>query len=472
MLLPCPHCRKQFRLLPEQIRSENATIQCPACEGLFRLNFTTEDQGVHAGPPRPRETLEESAPLDSRFRGNDGADVHGTDNEHLPLNDTQARDTQDTRASLGIYPKLARLARDNRSRPRFLMFWAVAPACFVFLALTGIFLPGHWLSSDDAGLSSSRAGITTEESHLSALHTPTSQAKNPIAQAFWSPTHSQAKDPCEVLCRFQQTLLETEDQDPCQLYPLWITYLILETAPKPACPVEPTFARAMAAVQGNTLCAPGYAFLSEYYLDRRLIERSQSFLDEALRLAPNDPWVKLVEAVFYEEAYYDDRKAIQILEELNREHPSSPLASYLLAKIYIRGEDYGKGNASFQSLKEDAKGQIAFWRIRRALSSLEKTGDLSEEKAESLLAMSRAFTTLEDFPMAEHLYRWVLRDMPDKLPKEEQTAAYCELGQLYETRGDRRSAYDAYRDALDIDPEFHDARERIGHLFPSQENQS
>jgi cytochrome c-type biogenesis protein CcmH/NrfG len=267
-------------------------------------------------------------------------------------------------------------------------------------------------------------------------------------------------------------LLDEDEPDPCRLYHLWITYLILETAPKPACQVEPTFVRATDAIQSNALCPPGYAFLSAYYLDRRLIERSQSFLDEALRLAPDDTWVKLVEAVFHEEAYYDDPKAIQVLEELTQKHPSFPLAHYLLGRLYIRREDYGKGNASFQSLKKDVKGQVAFWRIRRGLSSLEKTGDSGQEKAENLLAMSRAFTTLKDFPMAEHLYRWILREMPDRLAKEEQLAAYCELGQLYETRGDRRSAYDAYRDALDIDPEFQDAHERIRHLFPDQANQS
>jgi predicted Zn finger-like uncharacterized protein len=431
MLLPCPHCRKQFRLLPEQIHAESATIKCPACSGLFRLNLTPQNE----------------APMDSRFRGND----------------------EDTRASLGIYPRLTKLARDKRSTPRFLMFWVLVPACFVFLTLTGIFLPGHWLSTEDLGLSSLHPQINAEEPPTTS---DSSQTNDPIALAFWSPTHSDAKDPCEVMRRSEQTLLETRDQDPCQLYPLWITYLILETAPTPACQVEPTFVRAMDAIQSNTLCGPGYAFLSEYYLDRRLIERAQSFLDEALRLAPNDPWVKLVEAVLHEEAYFEDPKAIQILEELRQQYPSFPLAHYLLGRLYIRREDFGKGNASFQSLKEDVKGQVAFWRIRRALSSLEKAGDSNQEKAESLLAMSRAFTTLKDFPMAEHLYRWVLREMPDSLPKKEQLAAYCELGQLYEARGDRRSAYDAYRDALDIDPEFQDARERIGRLFPDLANSS
>jgi len=423
--------------------------------------------------------------MDSRLRGNH--------NECLSLRDAQTSDPQGTGASVRIHRTLAKLARDNRSTPRFLMFWAIVPACFVFLSLTGICLPGHWPSTEDSGPSSSRPQINAEGPYVSSvssqpetsgddknldqgagygLRTLTSRTKNPIAHAFWSPAHLDAKDPCDVLDRSQEELLDEDEPDPCQHYPLWISYLILETAPRPACQVEPTFVRAMDAIQDNTLCGPGYAFLSAYYLDRRFIERSQSYLDEALRVAPDDPWVKLVEAAFHEEAYYDDPKAIQILEELTRQHLSFPLAHYLLGRMYIRREDYGKGKASFQSLKEDVKGQVAFWRIRRALSLLEKTADSSQEKAESFLAMSRAFTTLKDFPMAEHLYRWVLRDMPDKLPKEEQLAAYCELGQLYETRGDRRSAYDAYRDALDVDPEFQDARERIGDLFPDQANPS
>jgi len=68
--------------------------------------------------------------------------------------------------------------------------------------------------------------------------------------------------------------------------------------------------------------------------------------------------------------------------------------------------------------------------------------------------------------MAQDLYRWVLEEMPDRLPKDERMAAYCELGRIYENRGDNSSAYDSYRNALEIDPAFPAAREGIKDPLP------
>ena len=300
---------------------------------------------------------------------------------------------------------------------------------------------------------------------------PSGQPKNPIARAFWAP-NSDPKTACDTLHLSQTELCETEDQDTCQVYPLWIAYLILETAPVPVCELEPTFSLAADALQRETLCGPGHAFLCTYYLKRRLLDRSQSFLNQALRQAPDDPWVKLVEAVFYEQAYYDDQRTISILAGLSRQHPSFSLVGYILGKAYIREEEYTEANAAFESLKEDATGQIAFWRIRRALSSLEQTADQGEGKAEAILTLSRAFTALKDYPMAQDLYRWVLEEMPGNLPKAERMAAHCELGRIYENRGDSSSAYDSYRNALEIDPEFPAARAGIKGLLPDQVDRS
>ena len=300
---------------------------------------------------------------------------------------------------------------------------------------------------------------------------PSGQPENPIARAFWTST-SDPKAPCDTLLRSQAELSETEDQDTCQIYPLWIAYLILETAQAPVCDLEPTFSLAADALQRETLCGPGHAFLCTYYLKKGLLDRSQSFLDHALRQAPDDPWVRLVEAVFYEQAYYDDQRAISILAGLSRQHPSFSLVRYILGKAYIREEEYREANRAFESLKEDATGQIAFWRIRRALSSLEQTADQGEENAEAILTLSRAFTALKDYPMAQDLYRWVLEEMPGRLPKQERIAAYCELGRIYENRGDNSSAYDAYRNALEIDPDFPAAREGIKALLPDQTDHS
>jgi tetratricopeptide (TPR) repeat protein len=215
------------------------------------------------------------------------------------------------------------------------------------------------------------------------------------------------------------------------------------------------------------LCGAGHAFLAAYYLEKGLLERSQAFLDEALRLAPHDPWVKLVEALVYERAYDNDDKAILILEDLSRKSPSIPLARYLLGEAYIRGAKYRAAAAAFAARKGDKKGRIAFWRIRRALAVLERTADRGAGKAEALLALSRSFSTLKDYPMAKDLYLRVLEETPDGLPKADRIAAYCELARIYEQQGDNNSAYQAYRHAFNLNPESPAAREGIGAVLPS-----
>ncbi len=470
MLLPCPHCRRQFNVRTEQLPSARARIKCPACEGVFVLNLTASSQ----------EAADSGVPLDSRFRGNDGGSLPpqlsgaaGNGGEGLRESALPTNASADARTSSGMDTATARYALD-RERPRFLLFWTLVPACCLILALGGILLSGPWMNTSAPELSASRTEIGTEaplSSSVSSHPEAPRHRENPIARAFWSPA-SNPDAPCDALLRSQAELRETEDQDTCRIYPLWIAYLILETAPAPACELEPTFSLAADALQRETLCGPGHAFLCAYYLKRGLLDRSRSFLDQALGQAPDDPWVKLVEAVFYEQAYYDDRKAIGILASLSPQHPSSPLVGYILGKVYIREEEYGEANAAFESLKEDAKGQIAFWRIRRALSSLEQTADRGVEKAEALLALSRAFTALKDYPMAQDLYRWVLEEMPGRLPNTERMAAFCELGRIYEKSGDNSSAYDSYRSALEIDPAFSPAREGIKDLLPDPSNHS
>ena len=306
------------------------------------------------------------------------------------------------------------------------MLWTLVPACCLFLALTAILLSGPWRNTNDLVEQASLSSVSNEGSLSSSVSSQPERPReprepnqpagsahlnagwrmnDPVAQAFWDPD---AKDPCAELLSSQQELLNEPGQDTCRIYPLWITYLVLGTASTPDCDLEPAFHRATDAMQENTLCGPGYAFMSAYYLDKRVIERSQSLMDEAQRLAPESPWVKLVEALLYERAYYDDQKGIDILDKLTRQQPSFSLARYLLAKAYIREEDYEKANENFEALKEDVRGQVAFWRIRRTLSVLEEAPEQSVEKAEALLAMSRAFTVLRDYPMAEHLYRHLL----------------------------------------------------------------
>jgi tetratricopeptide (TPR) repeat protein len=296
-----------------------------------------------------------------------------------------------------------------------------------------------------------------------------------MARAFWAPA-SDPENLCDLLPLPPTDFLGKEHPDTCRIYPLWIAYLVLETASTPICELEPAFDLAADGLQQGTLCGEGHAFLCTYYLKKGLLDRSQSLLDRALRQEPDNPWVRLAEAVaeavFFQEAYFDDQKAIRILEDLSGQYPSFSLVGYLLGKAYVREEEFGKAGTAFDSLKDDAKGQIAFWRIRRALTSLDLAAEQSGEKAEALLALSRAFRSLKDYAMAQDLYRWILEEMPGRLEKEEQTAAFCELAGIYEKNGDKSSAYDAYRDALEIDPGSPAAREGIRGLLSSGQDRS
>ena len=469
MLLPCPHCRRQFRLHRERICSERARIKCPACGGVFCISVTPP---AHADDPSSAVTS-----------------LSSTINEQTA--DIEHRDAQ-AEPSPRIHPEAVKHPGQRR-KPAFLMFWALVPACFLFAVVTGILLSGPWRNTSVPNDLSVRAGTGSEDSLSSSVSSQPAasrsrkgqgdeagleppnlalQEEDPVAHAFWAPATSEAAHLCEVLPRPPNAQPATKDEDSCQLYPPWITYLVLENAQAPVCELEPAFVHAMSAIEHPTPCGPGYAFLTAYYLKMNVLERAHSFLEEALRLEPDDPWVRLVEAVFYERAQGENQKALNLLEKLHQEYPAFLVAGYLLAKTHIRQEDYRRANEIFQSRKEDIKGQVAFWRIRRALSSLENAPDHSVEKAEGLLAMSRAFATLKDYPMAEHLYRWVLEEIPGKLPKGERMAAYCELGRIYETRGEKSKAYDSYRSAIEIDPAFPDALEGIGHILPPQANPS
>ena len=453
MLLPCPHCRRQFNLPTQQIPSQRARVKCPACGGLFVISL--------ASPSGPAVCSTGPAD-DSRLRGNDGEDLHKHDMVATPSTGvcSSAHVTEAAPAGHTL----------DRGRPRFLLFWTLAPACCLLLALGGILLSGPWMGIRTPDLHPPQADIGPGGplSSSASSHPDISRRQgNPAAQAFWAAT-ADPTVPCEVLLRSQADLLNTGNAGPCQIYPFWITCLVLRTGPVSGCDPKPAFALASEGLQDKTLCGPGHAFLAAYYLEKRLVERSQSFLDEALRLAPDDPWVKLAEAVVYERAYDNDKKAILILENLSRECPSIPLARYLLGEAYIRGGKYRDAGAAFESLKGEGKGRIAFWRIRRALSSLERTAEQGLEQAEALLVLSRSFIALQDFPMAKNLYRRVLEEMPDGLPKIDRIAAYCELARIYEQEGDNSSAYQAYRNAFELNPEFPAAREGIRAVLPSR----
>ncbi len=451
MLLPCPHCRRRFNLPTQRIPSRGARGKCPACGGWFAISL--------ASPSTPAG--HRTGSVDSRLAGDEG--------------DDPGKDAIGGPGYAGVYAG-AHVSETgpagqtlDRARPRFMLFWTLVPACCLLLALGGILLSGPWVGLPLPDVPPSQTARGTGGALSSSVSSRPERLQhpgNPAARAFWAAAIHPA-DPCGKLFRVQADLRGTGEEDPCAIYPLWITCLVLRTGSMLGCDLEPAFGLASEGLAAKALCGPGHAFLAAYYLEKRVLDRSQSFLDEALRLAPHDPWVKLVEAVVYERAYDDDEKAIPILKELSGRFPSIPLARYLLGEAYIRGGKYRDAGATFATLQGKVEGRAPFWRIRRALFALEGATAHSTVQAKALLALSRSFRALEDYPMARDLYLRVLDGMPGSLPERDRIAAYCELGRIYEQQGDNSSAYQAYRSAFELNPEFPAARKGIRAVLPS-----
>jgi cytochrome c-type biogenesis protein CcmH/NrfG len=270
---------------------------------------------------------------------------------------------------------------------------------------------------------------------------------------------------CENLARFGTKEPQGKTTDRCGHYSPWIAYLSLETSASPACNLETVFGTATEDVANKRLCGRGYAFLSAYYSYKRVLNRSRSFLEQALQLSPKDPWVKLVQAIVHVRDFRDSEKGVRILTDLVQRERSFSLAQYHLAKIYIAEEEYEKAHGLFELLEKAFPEQPGFTRIRQSLASIEQVPYYSAERAKGLLKVSRALSDLTEYPLAGQLCRKVLKDMKGTLPRAEQKSAFYDLGRISEITGDKQTAFTCYQNALRIDPFYRDARERIGDIL-------
>ncbi len=66
MLLPCPHCKRRFKLSPDRIPAGAAKLRCPACKGHFVVD-TSPLRRVPAPAPRPvsQQPSPDSAPKET-----------------------------------------------------------------------------------------------------------------------------------------------------------------------------------------------------------------------------------------------------------------------------------------------------------------------------------------------------------------------------------------------------------------------
>ena len=373
-----------------------------------------------------------------------------------------------------------------RKRPNLSALWLLLPAFCLLLALIGILGPVLWKTPkavvkqaaegaptlireppQPPAPSSEPTGDPTTETD------PRPQTKGPFSYtSMWPFSPVEKTETCAFLARLQHEGNPNRAADRCGFYGPWIAYLSLEASSEPACRLETVFRMATDGITRGDLCGRGFAFLAAYYSSKRVLDRSRSFLAEALQLSPKDPWVTLVEGMVYERDFRDRERAIRSLSDLIGKEPSFSLAQYQLARIYIDEEEYGKARGLFLRLQSAFPRQHAFKSIEQSLASIEYARPYSTERARGLLKASRALCDLMDYPLAGRLGRKVLDEMPGALPETDRKSAFYDLGRIAEITGDRKTAFHYYQSALRIDPNYRDARERMAGLLKKRANAS
>lgn len=455
MLLPCPHCKRRFKLAPDRIPAGGAKLKCPACKGHFFVDTSPLRRSSDPPPPpavpgTPPEPVHREAPP-SPSAGN-GEPCEG--------------------ASPGQrFPSL---------------LWLMVAVSGLLVALIGILAPIVWesppasvkkaalegpSSSCALGPPASKQAKGASPTDETAQQTegkkaePVADQAPPTYRSLWPFSPVDKQKSCEFLAQLKDPGQGKTAEEALLFYAPWIAYLSLETSPSPACETERAFRIATDAIANRQLCGRGYAFLAAYYAYKRVLDRARSFLEEALEASPKDPWVRLVEGMFSERVLRDSEQAVRILSGVLRKEPSFALAQYHLAKIYLDEEEYGKAKELFAALETSFPEQRGFRTIRESLARIEPAPYFSPARAKGLLEVSRALSGLMDYPLAGRLCRTVLESMPGSLPREEKKSAFYDLGRISELTGDKETAFSCYQNALRIDPFYRDARERLGSIL-------
>ena len=470
MHLPCPHCKETFRIDPAGIPTRAARLKCPACGGLFRLQNSLDPQ---VDPnrsscssrlaPSPTFGNGEPAPATAAGSGAAGAAIE------------TGLSTKGGLSGEAGGPEF----RKNRSSAKL---WLLLPAFGLLIAAMGILMPAArpgTEGTDQKAYQSVRRPPAELESTGPGPLDPRMPVSNPAGDKK-QPTASDLSlflgmgmaDPCQVTQALREPTAPLQKGDACRGYPYWIAYLSSEKPAQRSCPIDAIFSETSQALGNQSLCAEGYAFLAAYYVQKRIADRSQKFLEEARQRSAGGLWVKWVEVLYSLRILQDKENAGVLLKDLVAGFPDFTLARYFLAKLQVQDEDYDEAEGSFAALQGRHPDQTEFREIRDALTSLRQASSYSTQRAAGLLILSRSFLSLQEFGFAETILVRVMEGMPGRLSEEDQKTGFLLLGRLHELRGDKEGAYNSYQEALRIDPRFPDARKRLEELLGKNKEHS
>ncbi len=269
MLLPCPHCKRRFKLSPDRIPAGAAKLRCPACKG----HFVVDTSPLRRVPdPTPEPVSQQPSP------------------------DSAPRETPPPASGSNEEPRKG----SSPSRRAPIPLWLLIPVSGLLVALIGFLAPTvrktptasvHQTAGGGPSASCALPSPIFDQAGKDASEAKSvRQAKQdepalprdpnpPTYRSMWpfSPVGKQKS--CEYLAQLGDEARTKQADDPDSLYAHWIAYLSLETSSSPACELETAFGIATQAIGKHQLCGRGYAFLSAYYSYKRVLDRSRSFLE-------------------------------------------------------------------------------------------------------------------------------------------------------------------------------------------------
>jgi len=231
MLLPCPHCKRRFKLSTDRIPAGATKLRCPACKG----HFVVDTSPLRRVPvPTPRPVSPQPAPDSAPGKTPPPAATNTEEPRDGPL---------------------------RKHRPMATL-WLLLPVAGLLVALMGVLVPAVWKTPTASVEQTAQGGpsapcalpspISDQASEAVPADTSVkqakqedpqpAQAKHPLTyRSMWpfSPVGKQKS--CEYLAQLEGEGRRKNAAGPGSFYAAWIAYLSLETSSSPACKPEPAF---------------------------------------------------------------------------------------------------------------------------------------------------------------------------------------------------------------------------------------
>jgi len=212
--------------------------------------------------------------------------------------------------------------------------------------------------------------------------------------------------------------------------------------------------------------------LAALHMSANDFDKAQTFIDQALVIAPNNPLARTMHARFLL-AKGDRARAKTEIEKLQKDYPTAAPVLDLVGSQQFVNKDYEGAKASFTkalaasprdtaALTGIIQTDLASGRAKDAVALVEQGLKGATPSAEYLLIAARTYGASGNIPKAEELLKQAIQQYPAKL------AAYGLLGEIYLTQKRLPEAESEFRELLHRNSKSVPAGTMLGMLLEAE----